>query len=40
LGDQNATARAWGGALVLLGLVFFFFLLTTFTLFLKWVFSH
>ena len=28
LGDQNATARAWGGALVLLGLVFFFFLLT------------
>ena len=28
LGDQNATARAWGGALVLLGMVFFFFLLT------------
>ena len=28
LGDQNATARAWGGALVLLGLVFFFFLIT------------
>lgn len=28
LGDQNATARAWGGALVLLVLVFFFFLLT------------
>lgn len=28
LGDQNATARAWGGALVLLGLVFILFLLT------------
>ena len=28
LGDDNATARAWGGALVLLGMVFFFFLLT------------